>query len=519
MQKVRLIILFLSIFSALGSKAQEKDSVALKYAASITIAELTQHVNILASDSLMGRGTGQQGEKMAADYLASEFRALGLPAVNEGSYFQEVPLKQYEPGGKIVAGNETFSLLEDFVQFGGKGDRMEFDSLVFCGYGVEAENYNDFNGVDVEGKGVIILRGEPADKHGISYITGDTVKNNLESDFMSKTRLVINKGARVVFYAVDDFEATIRPYKEYFASAKMQLDGQEKRGADRPLVFVISRQVADEMMKASGHDLAKLKKKITKKGQPNSFVFRSPVYVSTMTEPTSVFGRNVLGYIEGTDLKDELLVITAHFDHLGIHDDDIFNGADDNASGTSGLLEIAEAFAMAKAEGHGPRRSILIMPVTAEEEGLLGSRYYSRNPVFPLESTIANLNIDMIGRHDEKHEGKPNYIYVIGADRLSQDLHDINEWANENYVGLDLDYTFNEKNDRNNFYERSDHVNFARKNIPIIFYFSGTHEDYHMETDTPDKIEFERLLERTRLVFFTSWHLANADARPRLNGD
>ncbi|MEJ2595064.1 MAG: M28 family peptidase [bacterium] len=517
MQKVRLITMLLLLLLAFQSNAQERDSIAVKDAASITEIELSTYINILASDSLMGRGTGQQGEQIAAEYLAKEFQALGLPAVNEGSYFQEVPLKKYEPGGKIVAGNETFSLLEDFVQFGSKGDRLELDSLLFCGYGMESDTYNDFDGMDIEGRGVIMLKGEPANKHGISYITGDTIKDNLESDFMSKTRFVLGKGASVVFYAVEDFETTIMPYKEYFASAKMSLDEPGKKDANRSPVFVISNEVAREMMKVSGYDLEKVKKKISKKGKPQSFAFRSPVFVSTVTEPADVVGRNVLGYIEGSDLKDEIVIITAHFDHLGTHDGKIFNGADDNASGTSGLLEIAEAFAMARAAGNGPRRSILIMPVTAEEKGLLGSQYYSRDPVFPLENTIVNLNIDMIGRHDKKHGGKPNYIYVIGADRLSQDLHDINEWANETYVGMDLDYTYNDKNDRNNYYERSDHFNFARKNIPVIFYFSGNHEDYHTETDTPEKIEYDRLLQRTRLVFFTAWHLANEDERPMLN--
>jgi len=223
-------------------------------------------------------------------------------------------------------------------------------------------------------------------------------------------------------------------------------------------------------------------------------------------------GENVLGYIEGSDLKDELIIITAHYDHLGKHDSLVFNGADDDGSGTVATLEIAEAFMLAKKAGHGPRRSILIMPVSGEEKGLLGSRYYTDHPVYPLENTVANLNIDMIGRLDDWHD-TANYVYLIGADRLSQELHDISEQVNKEYIGLNLDYTFNEEDDPNRYYYRSDHYNFAKNNIPVIFYFNGVHEDYHKASDTVEKIDFEKIQTITRLIFLTAWELANRDER------
>jgi len=223
-------------------------------------------------------------------------------------------------------------------------------------------------------------------------------------------------------------------------------------------------------------------------------------------------GENVLGYIEGDDLKDELIIVTAHYDHLGKHDSLVFNGADDDGSGTVAALEIAEAFMLAKKAGHGPRRSVLIMPVSGEEKGLLGSKYYAENPVYPLEKTVANLNIDMIGRLDDWHD-TANYVYLIGADRLSQELHDISEEVNKKYIGLNLDYTFNEEDDPNRYYYRSDHYNFAKNNIPVIFYFNGVHEDYHKTTDTIEKIDFQKIENITRLVFLTAWELANRDER------
>ena len=227
-------------------------------------------------------------------------------------------------------------------------------------------------------------------------------------------------------------------------------------------------------------------------------------------------GENIIGFIEGSDLKDEIVVITAHYDHLGVKDSLIYNGADDNGSGTVAIMEIAEAFMLAKKEGKGPRRSILIMPVSAEEKGLLGSKYYVENPIYPLENTIANLNVDMIGRIDDYHNN-PNYIYLIGSDRLSTELHDISEEVNNKYINLELDYKYNDENDPNRYYYRSDHYNFAKNNIPVIFYFNGVHADYHKPSDTIDKIHFPKVEKISRYIFLTAWALANRDERPKLN--
>ena len=228
-------------------------------------------------------------------------------------------------------------------------------------------------------------------------------------------------------------------------------------------------------------------------------------------------GENIIGYIEGTDLKDELLVITAHYDHLGTKEDSlIYNGADDNGSGTSSIMEIAQAFMLAKKEGKGPRRSVLIMPVSGEEKGLLGSKYYAENPIYPLEKTIANLNVDMIGRIDDYHDN-PDYVYLIGSDRLSTELHQISEDVNKQYINLELDYKFNEEDDPNRYYYRSDHYNFAKNNIPVIFYFNGVHADYHKTTDTVDKIHFGKIQKISRYIFLTAWELANRNERPKLD--
>ena len=223
---------------------------------------------------------------------------------------------------------------------------------------------------------------------------------------------------------------------------------------------------------------------------------------------------NVVAYIEGSEFPDQIVVISAHYDHVGMDaEGNIYNGADDDGSGTVSILEIAEAFKDAVKDGYRPRRSILFLHVTGEEKGLLGSDYYTKNPIFPLENTVTDLNTDMIGRIDPVHKDNPNYIYLIGSDKLSTDLHELSEEINNKYTQFDLDYTYNEDNDPNRFYYRSDHYNFAKHNIPVIFYFNGTHEDYHQPTDTPDKIEYDLMARRAKLIFYTAWEVANRDER------
>lgn len=223
---------------------------------------------------------------------------------------------------------------------------------------------------------------------------------------------------------------------------------------------------------------------------------------------------NIWAYIEGSEKPNEVVVISAHYDHVGVKNGEVFNGADDDGSGTVALLEIAQAFKIAKDEGHGPKRSVLILHVTGEEHGLHGSRYYSENPLFPLANTITDINIDMIGRHDDLHKDSSNYVYLIGSDYLSTDLYNICEDVNKKYVNLFLDYKFNDRKDPNRFYYRSDHYNFAKNGIPSVFLFNGVHADYHKATDEVDKIEFDALTKRTQLAFAIAWELANRENRP-----
>jgi len=225
---------------------------------------------------------------------------------------------------------------------------------------------------------------------------------------------------------------------------------------------------------------------------------------------------NILAFIEGTEKPDEIVVVSAHYDHVGTKNGVVFNGADDDGSGTVAVMQIAKAFQAAKKAGHGPKRSILFLHVTGEEHGLFGSEYYSSHPVFPLANTVVDLNIDMIGRDDPENRGK-QYVYVIGSEMLSSELKVINEAANKRTHNLELNYKYDDPNDTQRLYYRSDHYNFAKNNVPVAFFFDGIHEDYHKPTDDPEKIDYPLLQKRAQLVFTTAWDIANRADRIKVD--
>jgi hypothetical protein len=240
-------------------------------------------------------------------------------------------------------------------------------------------------------------------------------------------------------------------------------------------------------------------------------VFPAELMISFNKEIQTINASNILGVIEGTDKKDEWVVISAHYDHVGIINGKLHPGADDDGSGTVGLLELAEAFSKAKAAGKGPRRNILFLAVSGEEKGLWGSEYYSNHPVYPLDKTSLDINIDMIGRKDDKLNSvdSNNHVYLIGDDKLSSELTNYVDSINKLYIKIITDRKYNDPKDPNRLYFRSDHYNFARKGVPIIFFFDGIHKDYHKPSDTPDKINYDLYEKRTRLVFFLAWEAAN----------
>ncbi len=243
---------------------------------------------------------------------------------------------------------------------------------------------------------------------------------------------------------------------------------------------------------------------------PKSLDYFQTIPADYFNKKSNSDSENVLAFVEGTDKKQEIVVVCAHYDHLGVNDKgEIFHGADDNGSGTAVLMEIARVLKLANVYGIRPQRSILFLHVTGEEIGLYGSKYYVEHPVFELDHTVANINIDMIGRIDERHKDNPSYVYTVGSDRISKELKEINESLNEDHIGLSLDYRYDEVNDPLGVYYRSDHYNFAKNGIPVIFYFSGLHKDYHQPTDTYEKLNYNLMEKRSQLAFLTIWEVAN----------
>lgn len=509
--------------------AAQLREVAEKYGNTITAADLSKHLHIIASDEYEGRNTGEKGQKMAAEYIAREFREDGLVGpVKTGSnpYYQTFDLEKSQWGeGYITIGKQKFLMGQDFYVLGGSPFQAEQTvDVVFAGYGIDSDKYSDYNNLDVNGKLVVVLAGEPKGSNGNYLLSGTDKTSDWGNDYRQKRNAATKRGAKGVAIIMGgnatEFNSLTQRYKAYLSRPSLGLKSSAEAPAAAtmfvsPAVGAALTGVTPEKMLAFAGD-------VTKAGKPVAAKFTAPKDIKVKTERISepLPTENVLGYVEGSDKKDELIVVTAHYDHVGMEedaegDDKIFNGANDDGSGTVAVLELAEAFAQAKKEGNGPRRSVLFMTVTAEEKGLLGSEYYSENPIFPLANTVANVNIDMIGRMDFDYEktNDSNYIYVIGADKLSSELHQINEEANQKYTKLKLDYKFNDENDPNRFYYRSDHYNFAKKGIPIVFFFNGVHADYHKASDSVDKIIFESAEKVARLAFYTTWELANRDNR------
>ena len=354
----------------------------------------------------------------------------------------------------------------------------------------------------------MIKNGEPKDGNGNYIITGNKQASkwsNGRQELSAKRNVAKEKGAKALFFMNDNL---FNRYALYFK-------GLEARGAGNRLSLPVKKDAEADMYQflISNKMGKSLIANIDKSVKPSyeTATFEMILEASSESKPSE----NVAAIIKGSEKPDEYIIISSHLDHIGIDGDgEVFNGADDDGSGTVAMLEIAEAFKNAADNGHGPKRSIIFLHVTGEEKGLLGSRYYTDyEPLVPLENTITDLNIDMIGRIDPKREGDRNYIYLIGSDKLSTDLHNISEQANKEYVNIELDYKYNAENDPNRFYYRSDHYSFAKNNIPVIFYFNGTHADYHQISDTPDKINYDLLENRSRLIFHTAWEVANREER------
>ncbi|MDV7138941.1 M28 family peptidase [Maribacter sp. TH_r10] len=493
------------------NNANTSPSAESVYAATITSEELKEHLFVYASDEFEGRETGTRGEKKAAAYIKEQYKAMGIPAAKEdGDYYQQVPLmRDVMPTGELQINGKEYKLGEDVLAF--EAAQGQFSNMVYAGYGIDDENYSDFEGIDIKGKLVLVKFGEPMNADGTYKVTGTTYNSKWSkvSDAYGKRSKAIQEHGGLGMLYFDD--TNFSRYQNYFNRRKKRSSGKlSLKTTDGPTFInvVLNKNVAtalypDIMNTSISKDL------------------NTDLNLKLNADGGIVESENVVAFIKGSTKPNEYVVISAHLDHIGITDKgEINNGADDDGSGTVGLLEIAEAFKKAADAGKGPKRSVVFLHVTGEEKGLFGSQFYTdMQPIFPLKETVTNLNIDMIGRIDPKRDGNRNYIYLIGSNKLSSELHNLSEEVNKKYMDIELDYKYNDDHDPNRFYYRSDHYNFAKNNIPVIFYFNGTHDDYHRPSDTPDKINYDLLENRTRLIFHTAWEIANRDTRIKVDKD
>lgn len=484
-----------------NSKTRVSKTVA-DYAATITADQLKTDLYTYASSEFQGRETGSEGEKKAVAFLKDRYSKLGIPAAKtDGNYFQEVPLEVLEaPTVSLRVDGQSYNYVTDFVSaLPTNSGTITAEEIVFAGYGIEDSKYSSYKDLDVKGKVVLVKSGEPKDENGNYVITKSTENSKWSTyrqEYTAKRDLAKEKGAKLLLFYYPELYTRISS-RFGSGSGRMSLKGNNEDF----YYFFINEALAKTINSAIEHD-------------EEAKVIQKPLVMNFTKNTKEIKAKNVAAYLKGSELPDEVVVISAHLDHEGVKNGEVYNGADDDGSGTVAILQMAQAFQEAVNDGQAPKRSILFLHVTGEEKGLLGSRYYTDyNPIVPLESTVANLNIDMIGRVDPDHEDGPNYLYLIGSDKLSTELHKLSEEANEECCNLVFDYKYNDENDPNRYYYRSDHYNFAKNNIPVIFYFNGTHADYHRPSDTPDKINYAFLQDRTRLIFHTAWKVANLDHR------
>ncbi|MEP6846038.1 MAG: M28 family peptidase [Panacibacter sp.] len=468
-----------------------------KIARSITATDLKEKLTVIAGAGMEGRETATPAQKKAAAYIENYFKELGLQPGNGDSYQMQFPVFQDSVSASSFSVNgKDFELYKDYSlsTFSMSSGSWPGDSLVFASFGIKDSSRNDFKTINIKDKWVIVAEGtaEDADK------PEGAVQYNFRNPASVYVKMVQAKsnGAKGLIVIAKDF-----PKKQSPVKSNMYLKASQAKNI--PMLYV-SPGVAAALLGKPLQSFSDLK---------NIPVgsYNTPIVFSITTTTNTLQSSNVLGVLPGTDKKDEYVFITAHYDHLGKKDSVIYYGADDDGSGTTSVLEIAEAFAKAKQKGYNPRRTVVFMTVSGEEKGLWGSDYYTSHPIYPLNKTTVDLNIDMVGRidPDRKYGDSMNYVYTIGEDKLSSDLLNISDSINNKFVQLDLDRKFNNPKDPNRFYYRSDHYNFAKNGVPVIFYFNGTHADYHQPTDTVDKINFDLMTKRVKLVFCTAWEMAN----------
>ena len=459
---------------AFSASAQKKNKTAEQFSKTITADDLKTHLYILAGPEMEGRETGTAGQRKAADYLKQQFQRIGIAPANNGNYEQFYPLyKDTLKEAAVTVNNKSFEFGKDFsAALNNIITTQQFFSEVVYMRNIDST-------FDVRGKAVVLV-----------------AKNGTQLPSFNDINKLNSRQPAAILFVVNNLDK--QP-----SSRAGRMTISLYRNRQNPMVIRISEAMGQAILKA---DFASAKAQTL---ETKTVATELMLHFKKDIEVTQA--SNVLGMIEGADKKDEWVIISAHYDHVGIIGGKIHPGADDDGSGTVGVLEIAEAFAKAKAAGKGPRRSILFLAFSGEEKGLWGSAYYADHPVYPLDKTSIDINIDMIGRKDDnlKSLDSNNHVYLIGDDKLSSQLTPFVDSINNMYINIITDRKYNDPKDPNRLYYRSDHYNFAAKGVPIVFFFDGIHKAYHKPSDTPDKINYDLHEKRSRLVFLLAWEAAN----------
>jgi hypothetical protein len=501
----------------------------LEAAENITAAKLREDLYVVASDTMAGRDTPSQGLDETAKFIAARLAALKIkPAGDNGTYFQNIELHSFKPDTEKTTADlsgRTLKFGQDF--FVGNTNGSASGALVYAGHGyvVKSKNINAYQGLDVRDK-IIVVAG--------SVLPAGVLRSDLKGaaggEWDDAASYARKNGARGLVVIPRNIErywrlAVYRMSRDTFRPKRLD---EAVAGASpsvptlMPSVELVNALFAGE--KSSGEEILK---GIAGRDAGESFALDASKKLSFNVSAivTTAKTQNVVGVLEGRDgkLKKEYVALGAHYDHVGTGRADktgdiIYNGADDDGSGTVSILALAEAFA----RGRRPRRSILFVWHCGEEKGLWGSEYFTEFPTVPLKQVVAQLNIDMIGRGKKEGDTNPlnrglsgpNEIYVIGSKEMSTGLGELSDRLNRSYLNINFNYLYDDPNDLNRFFFRSDHYNYAKKGVPIIFYFDGEHEDYHKPSDTPDKIDYSKMERIVRTIFVTGSEIANAPKRP-----
>jgi hypothetical protein len=536
MKKIFLALLLgvsmiISVSTPAQSQSSKTKSSTRGNADYITAAQLKDYLYFIASDEMEGRDTPSRGLNTAARFLATNLSRWGFkPAGDEGSYFQHIALRRNKvnPAQTHAEINgERFSFGNDFLA--GQADGVVSGPLVYVSHGwvIKDKNIDAYQGIDVKDKIVVALSGRPK---GVGFREFRGKKPG--EDFDNPQSYAEKHGAKGIII-IPNFNTLAFWERQYQRAAEQGIVAVEKfqeRGEDGLLPSITaSPQMLAALFRGEKESAAMIFNRAAADDPVAPFDLRPNKKVSftvgTTSEPETT--QNVVVILEGSDrvLKNEYVAIGAHYDHVGIGrvvaGDSIYNGADDDGSGTVAVLAIAEAFA----RGPRPKRSMLFVWHAGEEQGLWGSKYLTEFPPAPLDQIVAQLNIDMIGRSKKAGDTNPengeltgpNEIYVIGSKMMSTELGELSERVNKSFLKLAFNYKYDDPQDPNRFFFRSDHYNYAQKGIPIIFYFSGVHEDYHQASDSPDKIDYQKMEKVARTIYATAWELANAKKRPRVD--